>query len=171
LKETGLPSFRNTNRRGASSIECGPERLPPIPTSQHSYSHLLFSPPSVQTPSTAPSSRYYIPSCLLRISPSAHPPEHILHDFMSHFSSEAGTNDKSSLVLGHGRSGPFSKVQNELIERSFPGWHQIALVENRDCGGRGLTTKLTKWKQDEARKILQHKVFDTLPLGLPKFRS
>jgi hypothetical protein len=65
-----------------------------------------------------------------------------------------------------GRNGPFTSDQNAIIESSFPKWRQFSLIDNVDLGGRGITTKLTEWKQKEAKRILALPEFESLPEGV-----
>jgi hypothetical protein len=69
----------------------------------------------------------------------------------------------STRAPGEGRKGPFTKEQNKLIEQSFTDWHEFSLVKNPQDEGRGPAGKLTKWKQQEAEKILQDPLFEELP--------
>jgi hypothetical protein len=58
-----------------------------------------------------------------------------------------------------GRLGPFSKVQNEIIEQHFAEWFDFAFVKHPDAGGRGFNTVLTKWKQERAQEIMKDPAF------------
>jgi hypothetical protein len=68
-----------------------------------------------------------------------------------------------------GRNGPFTSEQNAIIEQSFPKWHKFSLIENVDEGGRGVTTKLTEWKQKEAKRILALPEFEEYPEGVSAY--
>jgi hypothetical protein len=65
-----------------------------------------------------------------------------------------------------GRNGPFTSEQIAIIEHSLPKWRAFSLIENVDLGGRGVTTKLTEWKQKEAKRILALPEFVSLPEGV-----
>jgi hypothetical protein len=76
---------------------------------------------------------------------------------------------KSKSKSNAGRNGPFTNEQNAIIEQSFPKWHKFSLIENVDEGGRGITTKLTEWKQNEAKRIMKLPEFEELPEGVSTY--
>lgn len=63
-----------------------------------------------------------------------------------------------------GRASPWSKVQQDIIEQLIPAWHDFSLVKHKDKEGRDPV--LTKWKKNEANKILLKTEFTVLPSGV-----
>jgi hypothetical protein len=80
-------------------------------------------------------------------------------------------NAASRIASNHGRNGPFNKVQDEVIKPHLADWHEFAFVKNPNAGGRGLTGKLTKWKQERAKEIMKDTAFKEYPPGVGSFQS
>jgi hypothetical protein len=66
-------------------------------------------------------------------------------------------------ATGSGRNGPFNEVQDNVIKSHLDDWFKFAFVTNSNSGGRGSTGKLTKWKQERAKVIMEDPAFETYP--------
>ena len=76
---------------------------------------------------------------------------------MAKGSSNKGNAAKAKRGLG--RNSPFTKEQDRIIETHIPAWHDYAFIQHPDSGGRGKVDKLTTWKQERAREIMQDPSF------------
>jgi len=71
------------------------------------------------------------------------------------------TDFKTSNV---GRQSSWTKDQQAIIDNSLPAWYKFALIDNKNKKGRDAI--FTKWKQEEADRILNMAAFNQLPSGV-----
>jgi hypothetical protein len=76
------------------------------------------------------------------------------------------TLDGEILVdTGHrGHVSPWTAEQLAVLQTSLPSWIKFSFEDNGTLDGRD--KKLTKWKQDEANRILRLPEFQFLPEGV-----
>ena len=62
-----------------------------------------------------------------------------------------------------GRTKPWTKEQQDMIDSSLPAWYEFSLVKHKDVEGRDLN--LINWKKQEAERLLKTEPFKVLPDG------
>jgi hypothetical protein len=63
-----------------------------------------------------------------------------------------------------GQPGPWMKDQLCILDQSVSAWHEFSLVKHKDLEGRDTT--FTKWKKNEANRILSLRNFGNIPAGV-----
>jgi hypothetical protein len=63
-----------------------------------------------------------------------------------------------------GHVSPWNNEQSAILAASLPAWIKFSFEDNKTLDGRDRI--LTKWKQDEANRLLGLPVFKALPDGV-----